>query len=176
MLAGLGDVLLAAGDLPRVPPHVLGLERSELGRGVAGLGQVLGARVHVGVVAQCNGHRTGVAVHHLLNARPVAAGLTGLAGSGAVLDRGHRGSLLDAVCEVDLAGAPASLAGRQIEVLAFSEDGDTVEGTPPGGRVVVLKFPDKAAAMEWYNSPEYQAVVKLRLEGTEGFALLCSGM
>lgn len=75
-----------------------------------------------------------------------------------------------------LAGAPASLAGRQIEVLAFAEDGDTVEGTPPGGRVVVLKFPDKAAAMEWYNSPEYQAVLKLRLEGTEGFALLCSGM
>lgn len=75
-----------------------------------------------------------------------------------------------------LAGAPASLAGRPIEVLAFTEDGDTVEGAPPGSRVVVLKFPDKAAAMDWYNSPEYQAVVKLRLDGTEGFSLLCSGM
>lgn len=75
-----------------------------------------------------------------------------------------------------LAGAPASLAGRQIEVLAFSEDGEDIEGHAPGSRVVVLKFPDKAAALDWYNSPEYQAVVQLRLDGSEGFAQLCTGM
>jgi uncharacterized protein (DUF1330 family) len=75
-----------------------------------------------------------------------------------------------------LAGAPASMAGRTIEVLAFTEAGENVEGVAPGGRVVVLKFPDKEAAMEWYNSPEYQAVVHLRLEGTEGFAIVCDGL
>ncbi len=75
-----------------------------------------------------------------------------------------------------LAGAPASLAGRPIEILAFTEAGETVEGAPPGSRVVVLRFPDKEAAMEWYHSPEYQAVVQFRLDGTEGFALLCDGM
>ena len=74
------------------------------------------------------------------------------------------------------AGAPASLAGRPIEILAFTEAGETVEGAPPGSRVVVLRFPDKEAAMEWYHSPEYQAVVQFRLDGTEGFALLCDGM
>ena len=72
-----------------------------------------------------------------------------------------------------LAGAPASMAGRTIEVLAFTEAGENVEGEAPGGRVVVLKFPDKEAAMDWYNSPEYQAVVQLRLDGTEGFSIVC---
>jgi uncharacterized protein (DUF1330 family) len=75
-----------------------------------------------------------------------------------------------------LAGAPASMAGRTIEVLAFTEAGENVEGEAPGGRVVVLRFPDKEAAMEWYNSPEYQAVVQLRLDGTEGFAIVCDGL
>jgi uncharacterized protein (DUF1330 family) len=75
-----------------------------------------------------------------------------------------------------LAGAPASLAGRPIEVLAFTEAATNVEGEAPGGRVVVLRFPDEAAAMDWYNSPEYQAVVQFRLSGTEGFAVLCDGM
>ncbi len=75
-----------------------------------------------------------------------------------------------------LAGAPASLAGRSVEVLAFTEEGETIEGQAPGGRVVVMKFPDKEAAMDWYNSPEYQSVVQLRLSGTDGFAVLCDGM
>jgi uncharacterized protein (DUF1330 family) len=75
-----------------------------------------------------------------------------------------------------LAGAPASLAGRQVEVLAFTEDAESVEGEGPGGRVVVLKFPDKQAAKDWYDSPEYQSVVQLRLNGTDGFAVLCDGM
>lgn len=75
-----------------------------------------------------------------------------------------------------LAGAPASLAGREIELVAFTESGEDVEGTSPGSRVVIIKFPDKAAAMDWYNSPEYQSVVQLRLAGTEGFSLICDGM
>ena len=75
-----------------------------------------------------------------------------------------------------LAGAPASLAGRPVEVLAFTNESETIEGVAPGSRVVILRFPDKEAAMEWYNSPEYQSVVQLRLDGTEGFAVLSDGM
>jgi uncharacterized protein (DUF1330 family) len=75
-----------------------------------------------------------------------------------------------------LAAAPASLAGRQIEVLGFTTEGKVIEGSAPGTRVVVLRFPDQQAAMDWYNSPEYQAVVKLRLDSTEGFGILCDGM
>jgi uncharacterized protein (DUF1330 family) len=75
-----------------------------------------------------------------------------------------------------IAGAPASLAGRQLEVLSYTQDGEDIEGHAPGTRVVILRFPDKAAAMDWYNSPEYQAVVGLRLQGTEGFSVLCTGL
>ncbi len=75
-----------------------------------------------------------------------------------------------------IAKAGGTMGGRQIEVLAFSTEAKTVEGTAPGPRIVVLRFADQAAAMEWYNSPEYQEVVQLRLDSTEGFALLCDGM
>jgi len=39
----------------------------------------------------------------------------------------------------------------------------------------VLKFKDKDEAKRWYNSPEYQAIVGLRLGVTEGVAVLCDG-
>jgi uncharacterized protein (DUF1330 family) len=68
------------------------------------------------------------------------------------------------------------MAGRQIEVLAFTEASEDIEGVSPGSRVVVLRFPDKQAAHHWYNSPEYQSVVQLRLDGTAGFAVLCDGL
>jgi len=75
-----------------------------------------------------------------------------------------------------LKGAPATLAGRQMELLAYTESAEDVEGAAPGSRVVVMKFPDKAAAMDCYNSAGYQAVAPLRQAGTEGFAIVCDGM
>jgi uncharacterized protein (DUF1330 family) len=74
-----------------------------------------------------------------------------------------------------LAGAPASMAGRDIKVLVFDEASVAVEGPAPH-RTVVLEFPDKAAAMDWYNSEAYQAVVGKRIEGTKGFAVLVDGL
>ncbi|MFM7537637.1 MAG: DUF1330 domain-containing protein [Acidimicrobiales bacterium] len=74
-----------------------------------------------------------------------------------------------------LAGAPASMAGREIKVLVFDEQTESVEGKAPH-RTVVLEFPDKAAAMDWYNSDVYQAVVGHRLAATaNGFAALVQG-
>ncbi|MDX3094844.1 DUF1330 domain-containing protein [Streptomyces sp. ME01-24h] len=40
-------------------------------------------------------------------------------------------------------------------------DVDVVEGAWPGA-VVLMEFPDRAAADRWYNSPEYQAILPLR--------------
>lgn len=37
-----------------------------------------------------------------------------------------------------------------------------LEGEAPDG-AVVLKFPDKATAMEWYNRPIYQEAIKHRM-------------
>ena len=75
-----------------------------------------------------------------------------------------------------LAAAGGTMGNHPIELVAFSTDAKTIEGTSPGPRIVVLKFPDQAAAMAWYNSPEYQKVVQLRLDSTEGFAVLCDGV
>ena len=46
----------------------------------------------------------------------------------------------------------------------------------PGGQVsVVLRFASKAAAMAWYESPQYQAIVHLRTDNTEGTAAIAEG-
>lgn len=39
--------------------------------------------------------------------------------------------------------------------------GDVVEGAWPGS-VVLMEFPDRAAAMAWYHSADYQAILPLR--------------
>jgi len=36
-----------------------------------------------------------------------------------------------------------------------------VEGQPPG-RIVILEFPDRAAALAWRSSPAYQAILPIR--------------
>ena len=40
--------------------------------------------------------------------------------------------------------------------------GDVLEGAWPGS-VVLIEFPDRQSAMEWYNSPSYQSILPLRV-------------
>jgi uncharacterized protein (DUF1330 family) len=35
-------------------------------------------------------------------------------------------------------------------------------GTPPGDKVVVIKFADQADADRWHDSPDYQALLAIR--------------
>lgn len=37
-----------------------------------------------------------------------------------------------------------------------------MEGTPYGGRLVLLEFPDKVSIQAWFNDLEYQDVMKFR--------------
>jgi uncharacterized protein (DUF1330 family) len=39
--------------------------------------------------------------------------------------------------------------------------GDVIEGAWPGA-VVLMEFPSRKAATDWYSSPEYQAILPLR--------------
>ena len=39
--------------------------------------------------------------------------------------------------------------------------GDVIEGAWPGA-VVLIEFPSRKAATDWYSSPEYQAILPLR--------------
>lgn len=44
---------------------------------------------------------------------------------------------------------------------------ESVEGEKVTDRVVVLEFPDMSTARKWYDSPEYQAALPLRLAAAQ---------
>jgi uncharacterized protein (DUF1330 family) len=78
----------------------------------------------------------------------------------------------------DLAGyepyVPAvipTLMAAGCEILVADYVSEPIEGVP-GAVTVVLKFASKAAAKQWYMSPEYQAIKHLRLDHSEGTAVL----
>jgi uncharacterized protein (DUF1330 family) len=52
---------------------------------------------------------------------------------------------------------------------------DVREGEWPGD-VIVIEFPDRERATAWYESPEYQAILPLRIDNAEGTAILVDGV
>lgn len=64
-----------------------------------------------------------------------------------------------------------TLAPHGAEPLVVDFNSEIVEGEP-NPVTVVLKFESKAAALAWYNSSDYQAIVDLRANNTEGFVLI----
>ena len=42
--------------------------------------------------------------------------------------------------------------------------------------VIVIEFPDRAAARGWYDSPAYRAILPLRLQHARGVAFLVDGV
>jgi uncharacterized protein (DUF1330 family) len=69
-----------------------------------------------------------------------------------------------------------TLANHDCKALIASNDAETIEGEPAGSRVVVLQFPSREAALAWYNSEDYQAVIGMRHDSTEGFAVIVDGL
>ena len=63
------------------------------------------------------------------------------------------------------------LQAHGCEVIAADNASHGIEGTP-GEVTVILKFASKAAGLAWYNSPEYQAIKRLRTDNSEGTAVL----
>ncbi|MBP0459202.1 DUF1330 domain-containing protein [Streptomyces montanisoli] len=45
-----------------------------------------------------------------------------------------------------------------------------------GGDVVILEFPDMARAREWYDSPDYQAILPLRTRNSTSMVALVEGV
>jgi uncharacterized protein (DUF1330 family) len=43
-------------------------------------------------------------------------------------------------------------------------------------RTVILEFPDTAAALRWYRSPEYQAALPIRIRASEDCVFLFNGL
>lgn len=57
---------------------------------------------------------------------------------------------------------PAILAKYGGAYVVRGGDPAAIDGPQPPERVVILRFPDRAAALAWRNSPEYQAILPIR--------------
>ena len=50
-----------------------------------------------------------------------------------------------------------------------------LEGSPEPQRVVLIEFPDAAAARRWYESSDYQEAIKIRLSASTGRLFIVEG-
>ncbi|TDH22980.1 DUF1330 domain-containing protein [Segetibacter sp. 3557_3] len=57
---------------------------------------------------------------------------------------------------------PASLLPFNGKFIVRGGQAEVLEGNEAPGRVVVLEFPDVAAAKAWWNSPEYARAREIR--------------
>ncbi|MBM36463.1 MAG: DUF1330 domain-containing protein [Actinomycetota bacterium] len=71
--------------------------------------------------------------------------------------------------------AKASSLGRG-KALVVDNAVTAVEGAWHGSRLVILEFEDDDAFREWYDSPEYQKALPLRLAATDSRAALVQGL
>ena len=73
------------------------------------------------------------------------------------------------------AQVPATIArhGGAVIVNAVAE---TIEGAPPEGRVIVIRFASVAAAKGWLKSPEYTAIKGIRQATASTRQLVVEGL
>jgi uncharacterized protein (DUF1330 family) len=73
------------------------------------------------------------------------------------------------------AQVPEVLATYGGRFLVRGGTAEAKEGTPPASRVAIIEFPDMAAARRFYDGPDYQAVLPLRLAASQGRLYLVEG-
>ena len=71
--------------------------------------------------------------------------------------------------------AIAARGDHPIKRLAFYGPFEVLEGDDAEG-VVLIEFPDKAAARAWYDSPAYQDARQHRLKGGDYRVILAEGL
>ena len=72
-----------------------------------------------------------------------------------------------------LAGASVAQYGGRFVVRGGKAERLEGEGGSP--RLVVIEFPDAEAARRWYNSPEYQKALPIRLANSHGEVFIVEG-
>jgi uncharacterized protein (DUF1330 family) len=58
--------------------------------------------------------------------------------------------------------AAASIVAAGGRYVVRGGDAEVLEGNAPAGRTVVLEFPTRQAAIDWYRSDEYTEIRKIR--------------
>jgi uncharacterized protein (DUF1330 family) len=74
------------------------------------------------------------------------------------------------------AAVPATITQYGGRFLTRGGATQLVEGGPEPKRVVILEFADTAAVKRWYNSPEYQKILPIRLANSTGRAFIVEGI
>ncbi|GBQ88103.1 DUF1330 domain-containing protein [Asaia krungthepensis] len=65
--------------------------------------------------------------------------------------------------------------GHPVKILAAYGDQETLEGTGPDG-VVIVEFPDREAALAWYDGEAYRKVREHRFAGAKYRATIVEGV
>jgi uncharacterized protein (DUF1330 family) len=74
------------------------------------------------------------------------------------------------------AAVPATIAQYGGRYLTRGGATELIEGGPEPKRIVILEFADIAAVKRWYNSPEYQKILPMRLDNSTGRAFIVEGV
>jgi uncharacterized protein (DUF1330 family) len=73
-----------------------------------------------------------------------------------------------------LAAVGPTLEAHGAERIVVDRESELLEGSA-GQVTVVLRFATKSAAEAWYESPEYQAIMNLRTDSSEGIGVIAEG-
>ena len=73
-------------------------------------------------------------------------------------------------------GTPAAVAAYDGKFIVRGGRNELLEGEDDKDRVVVIEFPSYEKAQAWYNSPEYQEILPIRLANAESHVLLVEGV
>jgi uncharacterized protein (DUF1330 family) len=75
-----------------------------------------------------------------------------------------------------VAKAGPTIKSHHGRTIVFDEEPELVEGKIDYPRTVIVEFPSMTAFRAWYDSPEYQAVLPLRLKATRGTLIVANGV
>jgi len=70
----------------------------------------------------------------------------------------------------------ASIAAYGGQYIVRGGEFDVLEGDAPAGRTVVVEFPSRQAAVDWYHGPEYTAARALRERAADARMYVVDGI
>lgn len=74
------------------------------------------------------------------------------------------------------AATPATIAAAGGRFIARGGAITVLEGDAPAGRTVIVEFPNRAAALDWYHGEAYRAARALRVNAANGRMYIVDGV
>lgn len=74
------------------------------------------------------------------------------------------------------AAAPATIASAGGRFIVRGGATTVLEGEAVAGRTVIVEFPDRQAALDWYNGKDYTAARALRERAATGHMYIVDGV